>query len=101
MEDINKKYINFIQFLKSFTLNNTKIKDYITDLEQCNTIIFISKLRQKMNAIGERNEQTLIEKSFNEMQQHLNIDLNKEKPEDIDKFKRYLLYFYRISKTIL
>ena len=47
MEDINKKYINFIQFLKSFTLNNTKIKDYITDLEQCNTIIFISQLRQK------------------------------------------------------
>ena len=54
-----------------------------------------------MNAIRERNEQQLIEKSFNEIQQHLHIDLTKEKPEDIDKFKRYLLYFYQISKTIL
>lgn len=97
--EYTKKYSNFLVFLKSLGLGSNQ---YVKDLEQCNSLIFLAKLREEMDKINSGYTDTILaDKVLRKLVKDLNIDVSDYENSDIDKFRRYLLYFYKISKVIL
>jgi hypothetical protein len=97
MQNINKKFTNFLTFLKEIDFP----EEYINEISQVNSIIFITKLKtelDKYNCCSEMDKIISLEKNFSEK---YNIELYEYSTDDKHKFRRYLLYFYKISQTLL
>ena len=97
MDILSKRYANFLKFLKDLGLGS---EPYVRELNQVNSIIFVTKLREGVDKYKQGSDKEKIDKGFDEMIKELNINPNDYKKENITKFKRFLLYFYLTSKEL-
>ena len=61
MEILSKRYANFLKFLKDMELGS---KPYVKDLEQVNSIIFITKLREEVDKYKNGSDEDKINKQI-------------------------------------
>ncbi len=88
MEEVEKKYKNFIDFIQK----NIKNNNYITILSNCSVNKFLEKLNErKTMQIPDITKEICLK---------CDIDLASYSKEIIDKFERYISYFIQICFTI-
>lgn len=99
MEKIRQRYNNFICFL------DVRVKDneYVEDLKKIDYLVFITALRKRIIdlELDKLPEEEAVEKAYEQIINKTGIDIKSFKDDDVDKFKRYLLYFLSISKIVL
>lgn len=98
-KEVTQKYHNFILFLKSLGVQG----EYMSQLEQCNVVMFISFLKSELAklSVQTKEENQIVEAGFTKLVAEMKIDTSKYSMEDLNKFKRYIIYFYRVSSVIL
>lgn len=101
MDELTQKYENFVNFLDEII--NEDNNEYIKNLKNLEAYTFILglKIRIKELELDKYNdEDKIIDESFKKIIEKTNFDMEKFKDEHINKFKRYLSYFYNIVALI-
>lgn len=87
MEEVNKKYQNFIKFLQ----DNIKNSTYVSLLATASLERFLMTLNNETGTPKEITDKVCLK---------FNIDLSEYPADIVLKFERYITYFQKICKTL-
>ena len=99
MEELNNKYLNFIKFLEDVGLNEN---EYVNQLKMYEGSLFILGFKKRLKELNlfDLDESEAIEKIFEEILKKSDVQIEFEE-NDINKFKRYIHYFFLICKNVI
>lgn len=97
LKQVETKFDNFKKFLDE-KVEDPDNNEYIQTLKKVTTLAFLAGVRTKMNEIKANNDIDRVEKAYEDIITKTDIDVSYMNEQTIHKFKRYIEYFYKVSK---